>query len=89
MNERFVIILRQRFREGRELRDPQQIAAAIIGCERSLSMFRFLAADGVRRKFPEAKPRLNLQKMGIAEMVKVNYTQLIKEYWNTYVMRRW
>ncbi|KAH9599596.1 Complex 1 LYR protein [Trypanosoma melophagium] len=89
MNERFVIIIRQKFREGAELRDPEQIAVAVQSCERSLAMFRFLAADGAKRRFPEAKPRLNLHKMGFLEMAKINYTQMAKEYWNTYVMRRW
>ncbi|AAZ10131.1 Complex 1 protein (LYR family), putative [Trypanosoma equiperdum] len=89
MNERFVIIVRQKFREGEELRDPEEIAVAVQSCERSLAMFRFLAADGARRRFPEAKPRLNLHKMGFMEMAKINYTQMAKEYWNTYIMRRW
>ncbi|CBZ27668.1 conserved hypothetical protein [Leishmania mexicana MHOM/GT/2001/U1103] len=89
MNERFVIILRQKFREGAELRDPDQIAVAVQSCERSLAMFRFLAADGAKRKFPEAKPRLNLHKMGFLEMGKLNYKQMVKEYWNTYVLRKW
>nr|CCC89607.1 conserved hypothetical protein [Trypanosoma congolense IL3000] len=89
MNERFVIIVRQKFREAQELRDPEQIAIAVQGCERSLTMFRYLAADGARRRFPEAKPRLNLHKMGFLEMAKVNYTPMVKEYWNTYIMRRW
>lgn len=89
MNERFVIILRQKFREGAELQDPDQIAVAVQTCERSLTMFRFIAADGAKRKFPEAKPRLNLHKMGFLEMGKVNYKQMAKEYWNTYVRRKW
>ncbi|CAD2217245.1 hypothetical protein AGDE_04667 [Angomonas deanei] len=89
MNERFVIIVRQKFREGAELRDPDRIAVAVQTCERSLTMMRFLAADGARRKFPEAKPRLNLNKMGFLEMGKINYKQMAKEYWNTYVMRKW
>ncbi|EAN87253.1 hypothetical protein C3747_93g104 [Trypanosoma cruzi] len=89
MNERFVIIIRQKFREGAELRDPEQIAVAVQTSERSLAMFRFLAADGAKRRFPEARPRLNLHKMGFLEMAKINYTQMAKEYWNTYVMRRW
>ncbi|EPY35088.1 hypothetical protein STCU_01256 [Strigomonas culicis] len=89
MNERFVIIVRQKFREGAELRDPEQIAVAVQTGERSLTMMRFLAADGARRKFPEAKPRLNLHKMGFLEMTTVNYKQLAKEYWNTYIMRKW
>lgn len=89
MNERMLIILRQKFHEGSELRDADQIAVAVQTCERSLAMFRFLAADGARRKFPEAKPRLNLHKMGFLEMGKINYTQMVKEYWNTYVMRKW
>ncbi|CAG9575112.1 conserved hypothetical protein [Leishmania major strain Friedlin] len=89
MNERFVIILRQKFREGAELRDPDQIAVAVQSCERSLAMFRFLAADGAKRQFPEAKPRLNLHKMGFLEMGKLNYKQMVKEYWNTYVLRKW
>ncbi|KAG8344610.1 putative Complex 1 protein (LYR family) [Trypanosoma vivax] len=89
MNERFVIIVRQKFHEGAGLRDPEQIAVAVQSSERSLTMFRFLAADGARRRFPEAKPRLNLHKMGFMEMAKINYMQMVKEYWNTYVMRRW
>lgn len=89
MNERFVIIIRQKFNEGAELRDPDQIAVAVQTCERSLTMFRLIAADAARRKFPEAKPRLNLHKMGFVEMAKVNYTQLFKEYWNNYVLRKW
>lgn len=89
MNERFVTIIRQKFREGSELRDPDQIAVAVQTSERSLTMFRFLAADGAKRKFPEAKPRLNLHKMGFLEMGKINYQQMAKEYWNSYVMRKW
>lgn len=89
MNERFVIIIRQKFREAAELRDPEQIAVAVQTSERSLAMFRFLAADGAKRRFPESRPRLNLHKMGFLEMAKINYTQMVKEYWNTYVMRRW
>lgn len=89
MNERFVIIVRQKFREGSELRDPDQIAVTVQTGERSLTMFRFLAADGAKRKFPEAKPRLNLHKMGFLEMGKINYSQMLKEYWNTYVTRKW
>lgn len=89
MNERFVIILRQKFREGAALREPDQIAIAVQTCERSLTMFRFLAADGAKRKFPEARPRLNLHRMGFLEMGKINYQQMIKEYWNSYVMRKW
>lgn len=89
MNERFVIIVRQRFRENAEVRDPQQIAIMVQECERSLAMFRFLAADGAKRLYPEAKPRLNLHKMGYLEMGKINYTQMIKEYFNTYILRKW
>ncbi|CAJ1026417.1 hypothetical protein, conserved [Leishmania lindenbergi] len=89
MNERFIIILRQKFREGSELRDADQIAVAVQSCERSLAMFRFLAADGAKRKFPEAKPRLNLHKMGFLEMSQLNCKQMMKEYWNTYVLRKW
>lgn len=89
MNERFVVIIRQKFREGAELRDPEKIFIAVQGAERSLAMFRALAADAAKRKYPEAKPRLNLHKMGFMEMGKINYTQMAKEYWNTYIMRRW
>lgn len=89
MNERFVVIVRQKFREGSELRDPEKIFIAVQSCERSLAMMRALAADSAKRKFPEAKPRLNLHKMGFLEMGKINYTQMAKEYWNTYIMRRW
>eukprot|EP00388_Colpodella_angusta_P047793 GDKK01073969.1.p1 GENE.GDKK01073969.1~~GDKK01073969.1.p1 ORF type:complete len:102 (-),score=8.22 GDKK01073969.1:60-329(-) len=89
MNERFVIIVRQKFRENAEVRDPQKISIMVQECERSLAMFRFLAADGAKRLYPEAKPRLNLHKMGYLEMGKINYTQMIKEYFNTYILRKW
>lgn len=89
MNERLVIIVRQRFREGAECRDPEKVAVLVQDCERSLAMFRFLAADGAKRLYPEAKPRLNLHKMGYLQMGKINYTQMMKEYWNTYILRKW
>lgn len=117
MNERFVVIIRQKFREGAEkYRAPAHTSGSIIGaarrakesatfvdsegnrealsimvqsCERSLNMFRALAADSAKRKYPEGKPRLNLHKMGFMEMGKINFTQMAKEYWNTYIMRRW
>lgn len=115
MNERFVVIIRQKFREGAEkFRPPVQsggigsvrrskesatfvdsegnreaISIMLQSCERSLSMFRALAADAAKRKYPEGKPRLNLHKMGFMEMGKINFTQMAKEYWNTYIMRRW
>lgn len=89
MNERFVVIVRQKFREGAELRDPEKIFVAVQSCERSLNMFRALAADAAKRKFPEAKPRLNLHKMSFFELGKINYTQMAKEYWNAYILRKW
>ena len=89
MNERFVIIVRQKFREGAGERDALKIGVLVRECERSLAMFRFLAADGSRRMYPEGKPRLNLHKMGFLELGKINYSQVIKEYWNTYIMRKW
>lgn len=89
MNERFVVIVRQKFREGAEVRDPERIFVLVQSCERSLMMFRALAADAAKRKFPEAKPRINLHKMGFLELGKINYTQMAKEYWNTYILRKW
>ena len=89
MNERFVVIVRQKFREGAELRDPEMIAVAVQTSERSLAMFRELAADSAKRKFPEGKPRLKFNKMSFWELGKINFSQMSKEYWNTYFLRRW
>ena len=89
MNERMIIIIRQKFREGAASRDPQHIVVMVQTAERSLAMFRELAADGAKRKFPEAKPRLNLHKFGFFEMGKINAWQAAKEYFNAYIMRRW
>jgi hypothetical protein len=27
--------------------------------------------------------------MGYLQMGKINYTQMMKEYWNTYILRKW
>jgi hypothetical protein len=89
MNERFVVIVRQKYREGAELRDPEKIAVAVQSSERSLAMFRELAADSAKRKFPEGKPRLKINQMSFLELGKINFTQMSKEYWNTYFMRKW
>lgn len=89
MNERLMVMIRQKFREGAEERSPDRIAVLIHGCERSLAMFRELAADGAKRKYPEAKPRLNLHKFGFMELGKINYHQMMKEYWNAYIKRKW
>ena len=89
MNERLMVIIRQKFREGATERDPDRVRALVISCERSLAMFRELAADGAKRKFPEAKPRLNLHKFGFLELGKINYHQMAKEYWNSFIMRKW
>jgi hypothetical protein len=89
MNEQFMIIVRQKFRDGAGCRDPQQVAILVHSCERSLLMFRELAADGARRKFPEAKPRLSFLRTGFFELGKINYTQCFKEYVNNYLLRKW
>ena len=89
MNERLVIIIRQKFREAAELRDPERIAVAVQTSERSLAMFREIAADSAKRKFPEGKPRLNINKMSFFELGKINFSQMSKEYWNTYFLRKW
>lgn len=89
MNERFMVIIRQKFRQDSEERNPERIGMLITGCERSLHMFRELAADGAKRKYPEAKPRLNLHKFGFMELGKINYHQMMQEYWNAYVKRKW
>lgn len=89
MNEQMMIIVRQKFREGSAVRDPGQVAQLVHTCERSLCMFRELAADGVKRKYPEAKPRLSFLRTGFFELGKVNYTQCAKEYLNNYVKRKW
>jgi hypothetical protein len=89
MNEQFMIIVRQKFREGAACRDPQQVAVLVQSCERSLLMFRELAADAARRKYPEAKPRLSFLRTGFMEAGKINFTQLAKEYVNNYLWRKW
>jgi hypothetical protein len=89
MNEQMMIIVRQKFREGAACRDPAQVAVLVHSCERSLCMFRELAADGVKRKFPEAKPRLSFLRAGFFELGRINYTQCMKEYVNTYIKRKW
>lgn len=89
MNERVMVIVRQKFREGASERDPEKIRALVHGCERNLSMFREIAADGAKRKFVETKPRMSLEKVGFLEIGKANYKQMAKEYWNTYFGRKW
>ena len=89
MNERMMIIVRQKFREGAGERDPQRVRVLLHGGERSLKMFRELAADGAKRKFPEGKPRINGHKMSMLEMAYVNYKQMAKEYFNLYAKRTW
>lgn len=89
MNERMMVIVRQKFREGAKERDPDRIAMLVTSCERSLAMFREIAADGVKRKYPETKPRLNLHKFGFIELGKINYHQMVKEYWNAFMKRQW
>lgn len=89
MNEQFMIIVRQKFREGAAVRDPQKVAILVQSCERSLLMFRELAADGAKRKYPEAKPRISFFRTGFLELGKINYTQCLKEYFNNYIKRQW
>ncbi len=84
-----MVIIRQKFREAANERDPERIRVQIQSCERSLAMFRELAADGAKRKYPEAKPRVNAHKFGFFELGKINYHQLAKEYWNAFIMRKW
>jgi len=89
MNERFMIILRQKFREGADERDPERVRVLVQSCERSLAMFREIAADSAKRKFPEARPRLNVVRTGSISLAKVNFTQMFKEYVNCYLRRKW
>lgn len=89
MNEQFMIIVRQKFREGAAERDPEKVAVLVQSCERSLLMFRELAADAAKRKYPEAKPRLSFLRMGFFELGKINYHQMMKEYVNNYLFRKW
>jgi hypothetical protein len=89
MNERVMIIVRQKFREGAAVRDPQKVAVLVQSCERSLAMFRELAADGAKRKYPEAKPRISFMRTGFFELGKINFTQCMKEYVNNYIKRKW
>lgn len=89
MNEQMMIIVRQKFREGAACRDPTQVAVLVHSCERSLMMFRELAADGAKRKYPEAKPRLSFLRAGFFELGKINYAQCAKEYINNYIKRKW
>lgn len=89
MNERLMIILRQKFREGAAERDPERVRVLVHGCERSLSMFREIAADVPKRKFPEARPRPNFVKVGAMKLGRINFTQMIKEYVNSYIKRTW
>ena len=89
MNERFMIILRQKFREGAGERDPDRVRVLVQSCERSLAMFREIAADSAKRKFPEARPRVHYERVGVIGLGKVNFTQMFKEYVNTYIKRLW
>ncbi len=89
MNERFMIILRQKFREGANERDPDRVRVLVQSCERSLAMFREIAADVPKRKFPEARPRPNYNKVGVLQLGKVNYKQMLREYVNCYFKRSW
>jgi hypothetical protein len=89
MNERFIIMLRQKFREGAAERDPTRVRVLVQSCERSLAMFREIAADSAKRKFPEARPRLNYAKVGVIGLGKINFTQMFKEYVNNYFRRKW
>uniref|UniRef100_A0A7S1Q788 Uncharacterized protein n=1 Tax=Neobodo designis TaxID=312471 RepID=A0A7S1Q788_NEODS len=89
MNERFMIILRQKFREGAGERDPERVRVLVQSCERSLAMFREIAADSAKRKFPEARPRVHLERAGHLNLTKVNFKQMFKEYVNCYLKRKW
>lgn len=89
MNERMMIMLRQKFREGAMERDPKRVRVLVQSCERSLAMFRDLAADVPKRKFPEARPRLHFEKVGVIGLGRVNFTQMFKEYVNNYIKRGW
>jgi hypothetical protein len=89
LNERLMIIVRQKFREGAGERDPIRVRILMNDCERSLGMFRELAADGAKRKFPEGKPRINMHKMSFGELLGVDLRQKAKEYFNLYAKRKW
>lgn len=89
MNERVMTIVRQKFREGAEERDAAKIAQLITTCERSLFMFREIAADVPKRKYTEGLPRLHMDRSSMKDFSTVGTMQYIKEYWNTYIKRKW
>jgi hypothetical protein len=88
-NEKMIITVRQKFREGAAETDPQKIRVLVNSCERSLFMFRELAGDAAMRRFPESRPRLQLRKLTLTQALKMNTMQVAKEYWQAYFKRHW
>lgn len=88
-NEKLVITIRQKFREAAEERDPQRIRVLVHSGERSLAMFREIAADAAKRKYPETRPRLKFTNLKFTELAKMNFWQLGREYWTAYFKRHW
>ena len=90
MNERALVILRQRFREGALVRDPDRIRILVYDCERSLSMMRELSQDCARRRFPSILKRPNFfNPDSVVQLAKANMKGWIQEWFNVYVRRQW
>ena len=90
MNERALVIIRQRFREGMEIKDPDRIQVLLHEAERSLTMLRELSQDCALRRFPQQKhPDNFFGSTSTWELVKKNYVIYFKECINRLVKRKW
>eukprot|EP00760_Papus_ankaliazontas_P020834 PhM_4_TR18551/c0_g1_i1/m.12931 len=89
MNERALLILRQRFHEGSKVRDPERVRVMIYECERSLTMMRELSKDAAKTRFPPTSKHPNYFTSSFKELAMQNTKQWFNEFYRCYIKRTW
>ena len=90
MNERALIVIRQRFQEGKEIKDRKRIRVLLNEAERSLTMLRELSQDSAQRRFPqERKPPDLFHLPSLWGVVKQNFKLYVREWVNCFLKRKW
>ena len=91
MNEKALTIVRQRFRENKDIAEPKKMRLLVQEGERSLAMMRRMVKNKAQKQYPATRhPQYNLfSTASLWEMFLENTKCYLKEFYFNYIQRRW